>query len=79
LLIIYNIFELIEWVINEYSKGNIVIVNKLEETPKDEITKDILQIMNVYVAKVNGLRKYKNKMKNTDDKTIQFSTKLYSF
>ncbi|AQN68778.1 hypothetical protein [Saudi moumouvirus] len=37
---------------NEYSE---------EETPEEEITKDILQIMNVYVAKINGRRKYKNK------------------
>ena len=37
-----------------------VKVNKKEEeTPTEEITKDIIAIMNVYVAKINGLRKYK--------------------
>jgi len=56
-------YELIEKLIKEYSKGEIKIENKKEEeTPADEITKDIMEIMNVYVAKMNGLRKYKTKM-----------------
>ena len=29
----------------------------------EEISKDIISIMNVYVAKVNGLRKYKSALK----------------
>lgn len=53
-------YEMIEWIINKYSQGEIVIMNKKEEeTPEEEITKDIIQIMNVYVAKMNGRRKYK--------------------
>lgn len=53
-------YELIEWIINEYSQGVITIINKKEEeTPEEEITKDIIQIMNVYTAKMNGMRKYK--------------------
>ena len=58
-------YELIENLINEYSNGKIIILNKSEEeTPTEELTKDIISIMNVYVAKINGLRKYKNKMKD---------------
>ena len=57
-------FELIEWLVEKYSNGKIIIVNKSEEkTPIEELTKDIVTIMNVYVAKVNGLRKYKDKIK----------------
>ncbi len=53
-------YELIEKIIKEYSKGEIKIENKKEEeTPSEEISKDIIAIMNVYVAKMNGLRKYK--------------------
>lgn len=56
-------YELIEKMIVEYSKGEIKIENKKEEdTPTDEITKDIIAIMNVYVAKMNGLRKYKKEI-----------------
>ena len=54
-------YELIEMIIKQYSNGEIIIINKKEEeTPEEEITKDIITIMNVYVAKINGLRKYKN-------------------
>jgi predicted site-specific integrase-resolvase len=57
-------YEMIEYIIEKYSRGKIIIVNKKEEdTPVDEMTKDIVSIMNVYVAKMNGLRKYKNEMK----------------
>jgi predicted site-specific integrase-resolvase len=56
-------YDLIEWIIETYSKGRIVVINKSEEeTPMEEISKDIIQIMNVYTAKINGLRKYKKKM-----------------
>jgi predicted site-specific integrase-resolvase len=58
-------FELIEHIIKTCSRGTIQIDNKKEEnTPTDELTKDIVAIMNVYVAKVNGLRKYKKMIKN---------------
>jgi len=57
-------FEMIEMIINNYSNGKITILNKdEEETPEEEITKDIISIMNIYVAKINGLRKYKTKIK----------------
>jgi predicted site-specific integrase-resolvase len=58
-------YELIEWIIDIYSNGKITIINKKEEkTPLEEITKDILSIMNIYVAKINGLRKYKTAVKS---------------
>jgi len=54
-------FELIEDLITEYSNGKITILNKVkDEEPEEELVKDLLQIMNIFVAKMNGLRKYKN-------------------
>jgi predicted site-specific integrase-resolvase len=56
-------YELIEWLIKDKSQGSIKIINNEEElTPQEEITKDIISIMNIYVAKNNGLRKYKKEM-----------------
>ena len=56
-------FELIENIIKTHSNGKIKILNKSEEkTPSEELTEDIIAIMNVYVAKVNGLRKYEKKL-----------------
>ena len=52
-------------IINEYSDGKIIVINKSEEeTPQEELVKDVMSIMNVYVAKINGLRKYKSKLKS---------------
>lgn len=57
-------YELIEELITEYSKGKIIIINKKDDMePEEELVKDVLQIMNVYVAKMNGLRKYRKKLK----------------
>jgi predicted site-specific integrase-resolvase len=53
-------YELIEELITKYSKGKIIVLsqtNKLES--EEELVKDVMAIMNVYVAKMNGLRKYK--------------------
>ncbi len=57
-------YELIEDIIKEYSKGEIIVLNaKDKEEPEEELVKDVLQIMNVYVAKLNGMRKYNKKKK----------------
>jgi excisionase family DNA binding protein len=55
-------FELIEDIIKTYSNGTIKILNNKEEiSQEEELVKDVMAIMNVYVAKMNGLRRYKNK------------------
>lgn len=57
-------YEMIEDIIKEHSDGEILVLNKKnEETPQEEITKDLISIMNVYVAKINGLRKIKKLIK----------------
>ncbi len=54
-------YELIEDIIKEYSDGKIIIDDKKnnKKDAKEELIEDVLQIMNVYTAKMNGLRKYK--------------------
>jgi excisionase family DNA binding protein len=56
-------FELITDIIEKYSNGKVIIDNKKEDkSQQEEIIEDVLHIMNVYVAKMNGIRKYnKNK------------------
>ena len=54
-------YELLEHLILTYSKGKIVVENAKEDTtPESEIVDDVLQIMNVYVAKINGNRRWQN-------------------
>lgn len=58
-------YELLEYLIKKYSNGEIKVINEKEEIePEEEMVKDVLQIMNVFVAKMNGRRKYKVKNKN---------------
>ena len=55
-------FELIEDLIKKYSGGKITVIKKKEEiTSEEELALDVIQIMNVFTAKMNGLRKYKKK------------------
>lgn len=56
-------YDLIEHLITEYSNGKIIIVHEKEnETTEEELVKDVMNILNVYTAKLNGIRKYnKNK------------------
>lgn len=53
-------YKLIDRLIKKYSNGTIVVIEeKLSKEPKEELVDDVLQIMNIFVAKVNGMRKYK--------------------
>ncbi len=59
-------FELIENIVNKYSNGKITVLNNVKLSPEEEITKDLISIINVFSARINGLRKYKNKIKNIE-------------
>ena len=53
-------YSQIERLIKKYSNGIIKILNdEKEKEPREELVEDVLQIMNVFVAKMNGMRKYK--------------------
>ena len=71
-------YELIEDLIKKYSNGKIIIVNKKENIPpEEELAFDVLQLMNVYVAKMNGLRRNKiNKKVEKDDNSEKDNEKL---
>ena len=52
-------YELIEELITKYSKGKITVLGEIDKLePEEELVKDVMAIMNVYTAKMNGLRKY---------------------
>ena len=57
-------YELVEDIIEKYSSGKIIILeNKEKKEMKEELVDDVLQIMNIFVAKINGMRKYNKKNK----------------
>ena len=54
-------YDLVEDLIKKYSNGKIIIIELQEiKEPKEELVEDVLQIMNIFVARMNGMRKYKN-------------------
>ena len=55
-------YELVEHIITEYSNGKITIINNVNMSPNEELTKDLVSIINVFSARINGLRKYKKKI-----------------
>lgn len=55
-------YEIIEYMVEKKSRGKIIILHDEEKRSEmEELTEDVVAIMNVYVAKVNGMRKYKSK------------------
>lgn len=53
-------YEFIEDLIKKYSGGTVIVEddNGHKKEPKEELVDDVMQILNVYTAKMNGLRKY---------------------
>ena len=55
-------YELIEDIIKVYSGGKIIVINKKENMkPEEELAYDVLQLINIFIAKMNGIRKYNKK------------------
>jgi len=57
-------YELVEYILQTYSNTEIIVDHEGEETLEQEISNDILQIINVYSAKINGMRSYSAKKNN---------------
>jgi predicted site-specific integrase-resolvase len=62
-------YDMIEYIIEEHSSGKIIIENKTQSSPEEEVTRDMIQIINVFSARVNGMRKYK-KEENIEEHDI---------
>ena len=62
-------FELFSFIISRYSNGSIVVLDKqTDASPEAELTNDILQILTVFSARLNGRRKYKNQKSDQEEK-----------
>jgi putative resolvase len=56
-------YKLLEDIIKKYSNGKITILEKSKiKEEKEELVDDILQIMNIFVAEINGMLKYIKKL-----------------
>ena len=59
-------YDLIEFILVNYSGTKIIIDKHREETVHEEISNDLIEIMTVYTGKISGMRSYK---KDTSKKT----------
>ncbi len=50
-------YDMLEFIIQKYSNGKIVILHTQEESRHDEITKDLIEIITVYSSKIHGTRR----------------------
>jgi predicted site-specific integrase-resolvase len=55
-------FDLIKWMV-ERNGGKIVVLNAIEHSPQQELVSDLLAIITVFGARVNGLRRYGKEIK----------------
>lgn len=51
-------FELFERIVTKYSHGKIVVLDKTETSPEEELTKDLLSIITVFSTRLHGLRSH---------------------
>ena len=59
--------ELIEEMLSR-NGGELVVLNQREFSPEEEITADLIAILTVFGARVNGLRRYREEIK--EDTTL---------
>jgi excisionase family DNA binding protein len=55
-------FELIEYLVDA-NGGEILVLDKRESSPAEELTTDLLSILNVFSCRMHGLRRYRNAIK----------------
>ena len=52
-------YDLVEYIIKNYSNAKIIIENNETKLPAQEITEDLIEIITVYSSKLYGTRNYK--------------------
>lgn len=62
-------YELIEYIITKSSNGKIIVLNEQDLSPTEEMTKDLVSIINIFSSRINGLRKYKKNIIEKIDET----------
>jgi predicted site-specific integrase-resolvase len=65
-------FDLIKYIIEKHSNGKIVVLNNPTHSREEEVVSDVLSILNVFSARINGLRKYHSTIKEDFKTTDKF-------
>jgi len=54
-------YDLIEYLLEEYSNTKIIIENEEDKSPEKELTEDLLEIITVFSSRLYGMRSYSKK------------------
>ena len=60
-------FELVRYIIEDKGGAKLVILNNKKSSPNEELVTDLLNIITVFSARANGLRKYRDAIKKDFD------------
>ena len=60
-------FELVDWLAKQ-NGGEIVVLDASKCSPEQELTEDILSLLDTFSCRLSGLRKYRDKIK--EDKNL---------
>jgi predicted site-specific integrase-resolvase len=60
-------FELIEYILKTQSNAKIVVLNQNSTSKESELASDLLSIITVFSARMHGLRKYRNQIKEDEN------------
>lgn len=64
-------YDLIRWIV-ERSGGEVVVLDKSDLSPREELVQDLLTILHVFSCRMHGLRPYKNEIdKAFSDKSAE--------
>jgi excisionase family DNA binding protein len=68
-------FELVERIVEQQSNGKILVLDKKETSPENELVNDLLSIITVFSSRLYGLRSHsiKKQIKEQITKTVQDS------
>ena len=71
-------FELVERIVTEHSHGRIVVLNKKETSPQEELSNDLISIITVFSSRLYGLRSHqiKNKIEEETKETKEINRGL---
>ena len=60
-------FELVDWLAKQ-NGGEVVVLDESKCRPEQELTQDILSLLDTFSCRLSGLRKYRDKIK--EDKNL---------
>ena len=61
-------FELIERIVSEWSEGRIMVLNKKETSPEEELVDDLVSIITIFSSRLHGLRSHNIKRQLQEEK-----------